>query len=267
MDEMVFTILGCGSSGGVPRLGTGWGACDANNPKNRRRRCSLLIQRFGSGGVTTVLIDTSPDMREQLLGADIGTLDAVIYTHEHADHLHGMDDLRMIVLNMGKRMPVYASPAAQIPILARFNYAFVTPAGSSYPPILEMNDFSDTLRINGQGGEIAIEPITVEHGDISCTCIRVNDVAYAPDISAIPDAARAGFTGLECWILDALRYTPHPSHAHVEKALEWIEEFQPRRAILTDLHNDLDYATLDAETPENVTPAFDGMTLRYPLTC
>lgn len=265
MAKLRFTILGCGSSGGVPRLGNNWGACDPSEPKNERLRCSLLVERFEGDNVTRVLIDTSPDMRQQLLRADIGDLDAVVFTHEHADHLHGLDDLRMIVINRRAMLPVYAPPAAQTAIMARFGYAFVTPQGSPYPPILEMNTLGGTTQIEGAGGTITFEPIDVEHGAITATCYRVEGVAYAPDVSAIPDWSKDGFSNLDCWIIDALRYAPHPSHANVEQALAWIDELKPKRAILTNLHNDLDYKTLKQETPEHVEPAFDGMTLEYEI--
>lgn len=263
MAELRFTILGCGSSGGVPRLGGNWGACDPKNPRNKRRRCSLLIQRFENEGVTSVLIDTSPDMREQLLDAEIGALDAVVYTHEHADHLHGLDDLRMIVLAMKKRLPVFAGPRTRDMIMERFGYAFETPTGSPYPPILDMHDLGSELVVDGAGGQIRINTFDVEHGNIDVRAIRVNDVLYTPDISALMGNPEIDLANIECWILDSLRYTPHPSHANVEQALEWIETYAPKRAILTNMHVDLDYETLDRETPDNVTPAYDGMQLTY----
>jgi len=259
MAQIKFTILGCGSSGGVPRLGGAWGACDPSEPKNSRTRCSLLIQRFDTDGVTSVLVDTSPDMRAQLLAAEVGELDAVVYTHEHADHLHGLDDLRMIVINMRQRLPVFAAPRAQSMILERFNYAFRSPEGSPYPPILDMHDLGSELIVSGAGGNIKIETFDVEHGNIDVRAIRVNDVLYTPDISGIIDAPETNLADLEHWILDSLRYTHHPSHANVEQALEWIDTYKPKQATLTNLHIDLDYKTLDAETPVHVTPAFDGL--------
>ncbi|WP_189640760.1 MBL fold metallo-hydrolase [Paramylibacter ulvae] len=257
MSEVKFTILGCGSSGGVPRIGNNWGACDPNNPRNRRLRCSLLVQRIGANGTTNVLIDTSPDMRQQLLNANVGELDAVIYTHEHADHLHGLDDLRMVVINMRELINVYAAPSARAAIMGRFGYTFETPAGSPYPPILKMNDLPENLIIDGAGGSITIDSFDVEHGNITARAIRINDLLYTPDISSVPADAPMG--DLDCWILDALRYTPHPSHTHFAQSLEWIEKYAPKRAILTNMHVDLDYQTICDDTPDHVTAAYDGL--------
>jgi phosphoribosyl 1,2-cyclic phosphate phosphodiesterase len=263
MAELRFTILGCGSSGGVPRLGGNWGACDPANPRNKRRRCSLLIQRFENDGVTSVLVDTSPDMREQLLDAEIGALDGVVFTHEHADHLHGLDDLRMIVLAMKRRLPVYAGPRTKRMVLERFNYVFKTPKGSPYPPILDMHDLGPELVIDGAGGPIKMTTFDVEHGNIDVRAIRVNDVLYTPDISALMGEPDSALADIDCWILDSLRYKEHPSHVNVAQALGWIETYAPKRAILTNMHIDLDYDILQGETPENVTPAYDGLQISY----
>jgi phosphoribosyl 1,2-cyclic phosphate phosphodiesterase len=260
MGELRFTILGCGSSGGVPRLGGHWGNCDPNNVKNFRKRCSLLIQRFDNDNVTNVLIDTTPDMRQQLLDAKIGKLDAVIYTHEHADHLHGLDDLRMIVINMQKRLPVFASKQTKNSILERFGYAFKTPKGSPYPPILDMNDLPETLEIQGAGGPIKFTSFDVDHGNILVSAIKVNDVLYTPDISKVRNDTE--LRDLDYWILDSLRYKPHPSHVNLEQALGLIDRYKPRKAILTNLHVDLDYLTLLNETPDNVVPAHDGLQIK-----
>ena len=260
MGELRFTILGCGSSGGVPRLGGHWGNCDPNNVKNFRKRCSLLIQRFDNDNVTNVLIDTTPDMRQQLLDAKIGKLDAVIYTHEHADHLHGLDDLRMIVINMQKRLPVFASKQTKNSILERFGYAFKTPKGSPYPPILDMNDLKETLEIQGAGGLIKFTSFDVDHGNILVSAIKVNNVLYTPDISKVRNDTE--LRDLDCWILDSLRYKPHPSHVNLEQALGLIDRYKPKKAILTNLHVDLDYLTLLNETPDNVVPAHDGLQIK-----
>lgn len=263
--RLEFRILGCGSSGGVPRLGGHWGACDPDNPKNTRRRCSLLITRHSGEGATRVLIDTSPDLRMQLLDAGIGALDAVAYTHGHADHVHGIDDLRMIVFNTRQRLQVWADGDTSNDLLGRFGYAFVQPKGSNYPPILELNPIDGAFTVSGAGGDITLTPFSVSHGRISALGFRVGDVAYLPDVSDIPDATWPALAGLDLWIVDALRREPHPTHAHLAKTLEWIAKVKPRRAVLTNMHNDLDYATLAAETPDHVAPAYDGLTLTVAL--
>lgn len=265
MARLRATILGCGSSGGVPRLGGQWGACDPNEPRNTRRRCSLLVERFEGDAATRVLIDTTPDMRMQLLDAGIGLLDAVVYTHPHADHVHGIDDLRMIVFNRRSRLPVWADAHTSDQLLSRFAYAFVQPAGSLYPPILDLLPIEGPFTVYGAGGPIPFAPVYVAHGKIDALGFRIHDLAYLPDVSEIPESSWATFERLDTWILDALRYTPHPTHAHLARSLEWIARAAPRRAVLTNLHNDLDYATLAAEVPQNVVPAHDGMVLEWAL--
>lgn len=259
------TILGCGSSGGVPRLGGEWGDCDPKNPRNRRRRCSLLLERISEAGVTRVLIDTSPDMREQLLDADVGALDAVVYTHSHADHVHGIDDLRMIVFNTRKRLAVWADGPTQEALMSRFGYAFMQPAGSPYPPILDLFTIDGPFTIDGAGGPIALTPFAADHGSMDTLGFRVGDMAYLPDAVHIPEESWPALEGLECWIVDALRRRPHPTHAHLEMTLGWIDRARPRRAVLTNMHVDLDYETLAAETPEHIIPAHDGLTLEFDL--
>ncbi|WP_417279096.1 MBL fold metallo-hydrolase [Celeribacter sp.] len=256
-----FTILGCGSSGGVPRIGNLWGACDPENPKNRRMRCSALIERDGPGGTTTVLIDTGPDMRQQLLNAGVERLDGVVFTHAHADHMHGLDDLRQIVFNMRERVKVYADSETENDLIARFGYAFVQPAGSNYPPILDLNAIRGPVTIDGPGGPVTLTPLQVNHGQIEAKGFRIGDLAYIPDVLAIHEATWDAMQGLDTFVIDALRYTPHPSHAHLELALDWIARAQPRQAVLTNMHIDIDYATVDEETPDHVTPAHDGMVI------
>jgi phosphoribosyl 1,2-cyclic phosphate phosphodiesterase len=266
MGEMRFTILGCGSSGGVPRLGGQWGACDPDNPKNTRRRCSMLVERVTDAGITRVLIDTSPDMRAQLLSAGIGELDAVVYTHSHADHVHGLDDLRMIVFNMRKRLQVWADGDTQNDLFSRFGYAFVQPSDSPYPPILDMNTINGPVHIDGAGGAITLTPFKVNHGSIDALGFRIGDLAYLPDVAKIPeDVWTDHLQDLDVWILDALRRDPHPTHAHLAQSLEWMERAKPRQGILTNMHIDLDFATVDAETPDHITPAYDGMVITQPL--
>lgn len=256
-----FTILGCGSSGGVPRIGGHWGDCDPGNPRNRRTRCSMLVERTSAEGVTRVLIDTSPDMREQLLRAGVGTLDAVVYTHSHADHVHGLDDLRQVTFNTRKRLPVWADSDTQEALLGRFGYAFVQPPDSNYPAICDLRAIHDRFEISGPGGPIPFQPFRVAHGNIDALGFRIGDLAYLPDVSTIPDAAWAHLGGLKIWVLDALRRAPHPTHAHLALSLEWIARAAPELAILTNMHLDLDHDTVMAETPDHIRPAHDGMVL------
>ncbi len=265
-DIFRFTILGCGSSGGVPRLGGHWGDCDPENPKNRRRRCSMLVERIGTAGTTRVLIDTSPDMRDQLLDAGIGTLDGVVYTHSHADHVHGIDDLRMVVFNMRRRLPVWADSPTQEALLSRFGYAFVQPEGSPYPPILNLHSIRGTFEVEGAGGPIPFIPFRVDHGSMDALGFRIGGLAYVPDVVAIPADSWPVLADLEIWVVDALRRTPHPTHAHLALTLEWIARARPRRAVLTNMHIDLDHSVVEAETPDTVCAAFDGMVLDLPAS-
>jgi len=256
------TILGCGSSAGVPRVGVGWGACDPSNPKNRRRRCSVLVERAAADGASTrVLVDTSPDLRDQLLGADVCRLDAVLFTHEHADHIHGIDDLRPLAIVMRRRIPVYADRFTSEVLQMRFGYCFKAPAGSGYPPILEAHrlNHGHTTIISGPGGPVEALPFRMIHGDIEALGFRFGKIAYAPDVSQMPEESLSYLEGLEVLILDALRYTPHPTHFSVSEALALIERVQPKRAILTNLHTDLDYERLRSELPPHIEPAYDGM--------
>ena len=261
-----FTVLGCGSSGGVPRIGPAgpnWGACNPNDPRNRRRRCSLLVQRIGPEGTTTVLIDAGPDVREQLISARAGMVDAVVLTHDHADHCHGIDDLRMITFNRRRRIPLWMDAATTRTMSIRFRYIFETPEGSNYPPIMDAFPIEGPVTITGEGGAVTLHPFHVPHGEIEALGFRIGPLVYIPDISAMSEAAWAAVEGADVWLLDALRYTSHPSHATVAEALAWIERGRPRRAYLTNLHIDLDYAALDTGTPDNVTPAHDGLVLNY----
>ncbi len=264
MAEYIFTILGCGSSGGVPRLGGNWGDCDPSEPKNRRQRCSMLVERVTQSRKTSVLIDTSPDLRNQLLNAEVGTLDGVVYTHDHADHTHGIDDLRMIVFNMRKRLPIWADATTQITLRQRFGYTFEQVPGTLYKPILEMNDMTGPVSITGDGGTITLTPFLVDHGPIQANGIRIGNLAYLPDVSAMNDTAWEQVENLDMWVVDALRREPHPTHSHLDQTLDWIKRAGPKKAILTNMHNDLDYQTVCGETPDHITAAFDGMQIRMP---
>ncbi len=259
------TILGCGSSGGVPRLGNRWGECNPDNPKNRRRRCSLLLERSGPQGTTRVLIDTGPDLVPQLLDAQVGALDAVVYTHPHADHIHGIDDLRQIVFNMDRMMPVHADAQTAETLLRRFGYVFQTPPGSSYPPICRLIPLTGAFAIEGAGGPIRFQPFQVDHGDIPALGFRIaggsGDIVYLPDVKAIPEAAWPAISAADIFICDALRRRPHPSHAHLALALEWIGRADCKLGVITNMHFDLDYDDVMRETPEHVIPAHDGLVL------
>ncbi len=260
---IVITILGCGSSGGVPRLGQGWGACDPSNPKNRRNRCSILVERTAADGraKTVVLVDTSPDLRQQLLSTGTDRLDGIVITHSHADHTHGIDDVRPLVIHMGRRITTYMDAATSNVVREAFAYIFETPAGSMYPPLLDERriESGQPFTIDGPGGPIEMTPVEVEHGEISALGLKIGGVLYMPDVNAIPAAALPHLADLDVWVLDALRYRGHPSHFSVDEALEWIARMGPRASVLTNLHTDLDYETLARALPPGIEPAYDGM--------
>ena len=260
---LTLTILGCGSSAGVPRPALGWGRCDPNNPKNRRRRCSLLVERASNPGITRVLIDTSPDLREQLIDANVDHIDAVFLTHEHADQTHGIDDLRSVVLHQRRRIPTFFNLSTAKDIMARFSYCFISPEGSEYPPILERMaiEANESRKIEGKGGEVTLSAFHLQHGRIPALGYRIGSAAYTPDVSEIPAESWPQLEDLDLWILDGLRYAPHPSHFSVEDALSWIGRFKPRRAVITNMHSDLDYEVLRGKLPDDVAPAYDGMRL------
>lgn len=249
---MRVTILGCGSSGGVPRIGNDWGECDPSNSKNRRRRCSILIEQED----TVLLVDTAPDMREQLLDANVQRMDAVFFTHAHADQAHGIDDLRVFYIrDRGRLLPVYGDDETIYALKHRFDYCFVQIAG--YPPILESHVLAGPVTV----GPITMEPFTVEHGPIQALGYRFGRVGYVPDVNALPDTAMEMLSGLDVLILDALRRRPHPSHAHLDQTLAWMAALKPKRGILTNMHIDMDYDTLVRELPTGIEPAFDGMVI------
>ena len=261
--RIVATIMGCGSSGGVPRIGGHWGVCDPDNPKNRRGRCSLLIEGFSSTSdqPTRIIVDTGCDLREQLLSAEVDRVEAVLYTHEHADHTHGIDDLRVLALLNRKRVDVYFSQEAANRIVPSFAYCFTAPPHSGYPPILNQHiiDAGEPLTIDGPGGSITVHPFKQDHGEIFSLGFRIHNFAYSCDLSGIPAESAAAVSGLDVWVLDALRPAPHPSHLSLSEALEHVERYKPRHAVLTNLHIDLDYVQTDAMTPDHVRPAYDGL--------
>lgn len=266
MARGVLTLLGTGSSGGVPRVGNDWGACDPSEPRNRRRRCSALVQLPGNTGTTSVLIDTAPDLREQLLDAEVSHLDAVLFTHDHADQTHGIDDIRPLVIRARKPLPVYMSDETRQTLTARFSYCFEGKGG--YPPILDLQDelvAYTPVKISGAGDDLTVLPLDMEHGRIRCLGFRIGSLAYCNDVSALPERTLNALEGVDTFVIDALRYTPHPTHAHLAQTLEWIEAIKPRLAVLTNLHVDMDYRTLERELPPGVAPAYDGQLLEFTI--
>ena len=260
-----FHILGCGSSPGVPRVGNDWGKCDPTNPKNRRSRCSALVEKFDGDKVTRMLIDSGPDFRQQMLTAGIEWVDGVVYTHPHADHLHGIDDLRAFVFNRRQRVKIHANSLTMGRIEQAFGYCLETPPGSSYPPILDAHliDHGQLVTVDGPAGVIEAMPYNQVHGDIHSLGFRIGNLAYSSDISDIEPETELMLQGLDVWIVDALRYAPHPSHFSLDEVLSWVERLKPRKTILTHMHVDMDYDTLCRTLPEHVVPAHDGMVLSF----
>lgn len=258
-DKLEVVILGSGSSGGVPRGDGDWGACDPAEPKNRRTRCSMLARRRGPGGETNVLIDTSPDLRAQALAASLKAVDAVLYTHDHADQTHGIDDLRVFAIRARKRIPAWMDAATRGALYERFRYIFESVEG--YPPILEARDLpphGEPWSVEGAGGTIPVVTFDQAHGPIRSVGYRLGPVAYSSDVSDLDEAALDVVRGCDLWIVDALRLTPHPTHAHLERALDWIAAADVKRAVLTNLHIDMDYNILCSIVPQNVEVGFDG---------
>jgi phosphoribosyl 1,2-cyclic phosphate phosphodiesterase len=263
------TVLGCGSSGGVPRADGEWGACDPTEPKNLRSRCSLLVRRKGEGAEreTTVVVDTSPDFRLQSAFAGVKRLDAVLLTHDHADQVHGLDDVRAFFLRQhGQRIHTHMDADTTRSMMRRFGYIFDGEAG--YPAICEaklLPPHGVAWRVEGPSGAIPVVTFDQDHGAVRSVGYRFGDVAYSSDLVDLDERAFAALEGLDVWIVDALRYRPHPTHAHLDRTLEWIARLRPRRAILTNMHIDLDYAKLAAELPPGVEPAYDGLRLEHQL--
>lgn len=262
-----FILLGTGSSGGVPRTGGDWGACDPSEPRNRRRRCSALLDVGESPHRSTrVLFDTSPDLREQLNDARIDRLDAVVFTHDHADQTHGIDDVRPLVIRQRAALPAHMDEATRNSLTHRFAYCFDGAGG--YPPILRTQPDVVPLcpfTVDGPGGGVELLPLDMQHGTIRCLGYRIGDLAYCNDVNGLPDDTMDNLRGLDVLIIDALRYVPHPTHAHLEMTLDWIAMLQPRRAILTNLHIDMDYQTLKRILPDGVEPGYDGQAVDFDL--
>jgi phosphoribosyl 1,2-cyclic phosphate phosphodiesterase len=258
-----FTILGCSSSPGVPRLDGDWGACDPQNPRNRRRRASFLIQQIApDGAMTSVVVDTGPDFRDQMISAAVKRIDGVLYTHAHADHLHGIDDVRGYFHSQRQRIPIWADPFTMERIRQGFGYCLETPAGGNYPPIVEphlIRDFDQPIIVSGPGGSIEILAHRQMHGDIESLGFRIGNVAYCSDVSDFPEDSIGRLQGLDVLIIDTLQYRYHPSHLSLEQALGWIDRLGAKRAVLTHMHIPLDYQTVLDETPAHVEPAYDGM--------
>ena len=256
------TLLGTGSSGGVPRVGGDWGVCDPAEPKNRRRRCSALVEVWGADAPenkTIILIDTSPDMREQLLDADVTRLDAILFSHDHADQTHGIDDVRALAIRNRKQIKGYMDHATHGSLFPKFRYVFDGQGG--YPPIIDLQPTLaayESVMLNGPGGAVEALPLDQEHGRIRSLGFRFGNVAYCNDLNGLPERSMQALQDLDLLVIDALRYTPHPSHAHLEQTLAWIEALLPKQAVLTNLHVDFDYQTLLRELPDGVLPAYDG---------
>ena len=246
---MRVTILGCGTSGGVPRAGGHWGACDPTEPRNRRRRVSILVENGG----TALLVDTSPDLRMQCLDHNIRRLDAVLYTHDHADHTHGIDELRTFAMTERRRVPVYGDAKTLATLRQRFDYVFDSVTG--YPAICEQIEIDGSFTV----GEIKVVPFQQQHGPVTSLGYRFGPIAYSTDLNGLDENAFEVLSGVETWIVDALRYDPHPTHAHLDLTLDWIRRVKPKRAILTHMTWDMDYRTLLARVPPGVEPAYDGL--------
>ena len=263
--SLAVTILGCGSSGGVPRVAQGWGVCDPKNPRNRRRRCSILVEQIGPEGITRVLVDTSPDLREQLIEAEIEHLDAILMTHPHADHTNGIDDVRPLVLHQRQMLDIHMDEQTSDVVRRAFGYIFETPEGSQYPPLLRERRIraGKGFSVMGAGGALEAMPLRLDHGEIESLGFRFGNVAYTPDVKSIFPEAYPHMEGLDLWIIDALRYTSHPTHFSVAEALDMIKLFRPKRAILTNLSTEVDFAVLRAELPSYVQPAHDMMRIDF----
>lgn len=250
---MKLTVLGCGTSSGVPRIGNDWGACDPSEPRNRRMRSSILIESDG----TTILVDTGPDMRQQLLDADIKRIDHVIWTHEHADHVHGIDELRQLYFALGGPIPCYARPRALGEIKQRFQFSFG--GQGPYPAYAQGIALADHAAL----GAVRMRVADMPHGPITSTALRFEhagrSIAYTTDFTALPAQARECVAGADIWVVDALRRREHPTHPHLAQVLGWIATAKPKRAILTHMDHSMDYATLVRELPDGVEPGYDGM--------
>jgi phosphoribosyl 1,2-cyclic phosphate phosphodiesterase len=262
-------IMGCGASGGVPRADGNWGECDPADPRNVRTRCSLMVRRIGETPETstTLVVDASPEFRQQAFAAGVKRLDALLLTHDHADQLHGIDDVRAFFLRQGGRVPCWMDAATAANVRRRFGYVFEAEGG--YPAICDavpIPPHGATWQVQGPSGPIPVTTFDQDHGGVRSVGYRFGDVAYSSDVVGLDDAAFAALEGLDVWIVDCLRRRPHPTHAHLDRALAWIAQVKPKRAILTNMHIDLDYADLVRELREGVEPAVDGLAFVHHLT-
>ena len=269
MSTLEFTILGCGSSGGVPRADGDWGACDPAEPRNQRSRCSLLVRKPGEGpdAETTLIVDTSPDLRLQTAQAGAKRLDAILLTHDHADQVHGIDDVRAFFIRQRAKIACHMDAATDASMMRRFGYIFEPEGG--YPAICERRTIpphGEPWQVAGPSGAIPIVTFDQDHGGVRSVGYRFGGVAYSSDVVDLDEHAFQALAGLDVWIVDALRYRPHPTHSHLERTLAWIARLRPRRAILTNLHIDLDYAKLTGELPAGVDVAFDGLRFQHQLS-
>lgn len=259
---MKVTILGCGGSGGVPLIGNNWGFCNPENPRNRRRRVSVLVQH----GDANIVFDTSPDFRAQMLDAGVGKLDAILYTHDHADHTQGIDDVRfMRSFDKNQRIPAFGSAETMGTLAERFPYIFVQGtegSGHLYKPFLEARVVSAPFALCG----LTVTPFEQHHGFGSKTLgYRVGPMAYSTDVVDLPEEAFPILEGLDLWIVDCLRFEPHMTHAHFDKAIAWIERLKPKHAILTHLNHQTDYDAVKVKCPPGVEPGYDGLSVEIAL--
>lgn len=265
----IFTILGCGSSHGVPRADGDWGVCNSTNPRNRRRRACLLIEQFGPmGEKTTVVIDTGPDFRDQMISARVKYIDAVVYTHGHADHTHGIGDLRAFAMAHRKRVQVYSDGVTLKTLEESFGYCLKSPEGSEYPPVAEHNLIADTdtpIEIEGEGGVISLTPIDLVHGPIHSLGFRIGNFAYCSDVSKFPEESIEKLQGLDTLIIDATLPKPHFSHFSLDQAAEWAIKLGAKQAYVTHMHTALDYEQVMSSTPDHIEPCYDGMKIEVAL--
>ena len=267
--KLEVTILGSGSSTGVPRANGDWGAADPANPKNRRSRCSLMVRRPDEGPTDTwtgLVIDTSPEFRLQTSGAGLRRLDAVLLTHDHADQTHGLDDIRTFAMIQRARIPTHMDEATHESLMRRFGYVFRGEGG--YLAIADDKRIPPhglPWHVDGPSGSIPVVTFDQDHGGVRSVGYRLGNMAYSSDVVDLPQSAFDALRDLDVWIVDCLRWTPHPTHAHVEKTLSWISQVKPKRAILTDLHIDIDFDDLTSKIPPGVEVAFDGLRFEMPL--